>query len=183
MQIRKVKKITEELCGLEISRSQVSRLAKGLDEEIAVWRSLPLKKEYPLIQLIACSADRSSSGAISSVSLLSATSIRIPTPEPGFPEPGVSGTERPPLRRPAGLRTKKEFSVPPMVRPGVKSSSARAGSQYGGGAMVLPRKYLILRFGKREAASAIRAGEEAVVRLPYGKGNESGTTADVPAEA
>ena len=29
---RKVKKITEELCGLEISRSQVSRLARGLDE-------------------------------------------------------------------------------------------------------------------------------------------------------
>jgi len=43
---RKVKKITEELCGLDISRSQVSRLAKGLDEEIAVWRNRPLKKEY-----------------------------------------------------------------------------------------------------------------------------------------
>jgi putative transposase len=46
---RKVKKITEELCGLEISRSQVSSLAKGLDEEIAVWRNRPLKKEYPYL--------------------------------------------------------------------------------------------------------------------------------------
>jgi transposase-like protein len=43
---RKVKKITEELCGLDISRSQVSNLARGLDEEIAVWRSRPLKKKY-----------------------------------------------------------------------------------------------------------------------------------------
>ena len=35
---RKVKKITEELCGLEISKSQVSNIAKGLDEEIRAWR-------------------------------------------------------------------------------------------------------------------------------------------------
>jgi len=46
---RKVKKITEELCGLEISRSQVSRLTKGLDEEIAIWRNRPLNKEYPYL--------------------------------------------------------------------------------------------------------------------------------------
>jgi len=46
---RKVRKITEELCGLDISRSQVSNLAKGLDEEIAVWRSRPLKKKYPYL--------------------------------------------------------------------------------------------------------------------------------------
>lgn len=46
---RKVKKITEELCGLEISRSQVSHLSKGLDEEIALWRSRPLKKAYPYL--------------------------------------------------------------------------------------------------------------------------------------
>ena len=31
---RKVKKITEELCGLDISKSQVSTLVKGLDEEV-----------------------------------------------------------------------------------------------------------------------------------------------------
>ena len=31
---RKVRKITEELCGLDISKSQVSALAKGLDTEV-----------------------------------------------------------------------------------------------------------------------------------------------------
>ena len=43
---RKVKKITEALCGLEISRTQVSELAKGLDEEVAIWRSRRLEKDY-----------------------------------------------------------------------------------------------------------------------------------------
>ncbi|MCD6404865.1 MAG: transposase [Planctomycetes bacterium] len=42
---RKVKKITEALCGLEISRTQVSQLAKGLDEEIAVWRGRRLFRQ------------------------------------------------------------------------------------------------------------------------------------------
>lgn len=43
---RKVKKITEELCGLEISKSQVSALAQGLDAEISVWRKRPIEKQY-----------------------------------------------------------------------------------------------------------------------------------------
>ena len=42
----KVKKITEELCGLEISRSQVSKLAKRLDKEIAVRLNWLLEKKY-----------------------------------------------------------------------------------------------------------------------------------------
>ena len=46
---RKVKKITEELCGLEISKSQVSTLAKGLDKEVQKWRMRPLKKRYPYL--------------------------------------------------------------------------------------------------------------------------------------
>jgi hypothetical protein len=46
---RKVKAVTEALCGLEISKSQVSRLAKDLDEEIKAWRSRPLKKAYPYV--------------------------------------------------------------------------------------------------------------------------------------
>ena len=45
---RKVKKVTEALCGLEISRSQVSELSKDLDEEIEAWRSRPpAGKEWP----------------------------------------------------------------------------------------------------------------------------------------
>jgi transposase-like protein len=46
---RKVKKITEELCGLEISRSQVSALAKGLDEDIVIWRNRVLENEFPYL--------------------------------------------------------------------------------------------------------------------------------------
>jgi len=46
---RKVKKVTEALCGLEISRTQVSELAKGLDAEIEVWRSRRLEKGYPYL--------------------------------------------------------------------------------------------------------------------------------------
>jgi len=39
---RRVKRITEELCGLEISSSQVSALSKTLDEELEKFRSRPL---------------------------------------------------------------------------------------------------------------------------------------------
>jgi transposase-like protein len=46
---RKVKDITEALCGLEISRTQVSELAKGLDAEVAAWRTRPLSKQYPYL--------------------------------------------------------------------------------------------------------------------------------------
>ena len=46
---RKVKRITEELCGLEISKSQVSVLAKGLDAEVHQWRTRPLMKRYPYL--------------------------------------------------------------------------------------------------------------------------------------
>ena len=46
---RKVKQVTEELCGLEISSSQVSRAAQLLDEELEAWRSRPLGKYRYLI--------------------------------------------------------------------------------------------------------------------------------------
>jgi transposase-like protein len=46
---RKVKKITEELCGLDISKSQVSELSKGLDEEVQKWRMSQLTKQYPYL--------------------------------------------------------------------------------------------------------------------------------------
>jgi len=39
---RKVEKITEQLCGLEISSTQVSRLTKELDEEFEAFRNRPL---------------------------------------------------------------------------------------------------------------------------------------------
>jgi putative transposase len=39
---RRVKEITETLCGLEVSASQVSRAAAELDEELRQWRERPL---------------------------------------------------------------------------------------------------------------------------------------------
>jgi len=41
---RKVTRITSELCGLDVSSSQVSRAARLLDEELESWRSRPLGK-------------------------------------------------------------------------------------------------------------------------------------------
>ena len=46
---RKVKEITEKLCGTSFSRSHISELTKKLDEEIAYWRNRPLKKKYPCL--------------------------------------------------------------------------------------------------------------------------------------
>ncbi len=41
---RKVQKITQELCGLDVSSSQVSRAAALLDEELSAWRNRPLAR-------------------------------------------------------------------------------------------------------------------------------------------
>lgn len=61
---RKVRKITEELCGLEISKSQVSELAKGLDAEIDMWRNRPLTKLYPYLVVDARSERIRRDGAV-----------------------------------------------------------------------------------------------------------------------
>ncbi|MBA3472086.1 MAG: IS256 family transposase [Rubrobacter sp.] len=47
---RKVKEITEELCGTSFSKSLVSSLAGGLDAELQAWRSRRLEAEaYPYV--------------------------------------------------------------------------------------------------------------------------------------
>ena len=46
---RKVTEITEALCGLEISKSQVSALTAKLDAEIDEWRMRPLTEAYPYL--------------------------------------------------------------------------------------------------------------------------------------
>jgi putative transposase len=47
---RKVKDVTEELCGTSFSKSAVSHLAANLDAELRAWRSRPLKsKAYPYL--------------------------------------------------------------------------------------------------------------------------------------
>lgn len=46
---RKVKKVVEALCGLDISRSQVSVLTKRLQEETEAWRTRTLEGSYPYL--------------------------------------------------------------------------------------------------------------------------------------
>jgi len=46
---RKVSAITEALCGLEVSKSQVSALTAKLDAEIEAWRMRPLTQLYPYL--------------------------------------------------------------------------------------------------------------------------------------
>lgn len=46
---RKVKKITEKLCGVEFSKDQVSRMAQELDETLEIWRTRPMERNYPYL--------------------------------------------------------------------------------------------------------------------------------------
>jgi transposase-like protein len=47
---RKVKEVTEELCGTSFSKSTVSSLAGSLDAELAAWRGRPLEAgAYPYL--------------------------------------------------------------------------------------------------------------------------------------
>ena len=46
---RKVGNIVEELCGHRVSKSQVSDLAKTLDQDLEAWRNRPLTKDYAYV--------------------------------------------------------------------------------------------------------------------------------------
>lgn len=50
---RKVKAITEELCGHSFSASTISQINKGLDESLERFASRPLEEEYPYLILDA----------------------------------------------------------------------------------------------------------------------------------
>ena len=50
---RKVKEITEELCGYEFSSSAISRVTGKLDEELERFARRPLEEEYPYVVLDA----------------------------------------------------------------------------------------------------------------------------------
>ena len=46
---RKVREVTEVLCGTDFSKSQVSKLTQDLDSELRVWRERPLDGSYPYV--------------------------------------------------------------------------------------------------------------------------------------
>jgi transposase-like protein len=50
---RKMRRITEKLCGVEFSKDQISRMAQALDEELSGWRQRTLEKHYPYLVIDA----------------------------------------------------------------------------------------------------------------------------------
>ena len=50
---RKVRRITEELCGVGFSAGTISNMVKGLDEELTAFARRPLEEEYPYLILDA----------------------------------------------------------------------------------------------------------------------------------
>jgi transposase-like protein len=71
---RKVAAITEQLCGLEVTSSQVSRAAQALDEELEAWRSRPIG-ETPYLILDARYEKVRHGGAVISCAVLVAIGI------------------------------------------------------------------------------------------------------------
>lgn len=71
---RKVQKITEELCGLEISSTQVSRMTKELDAEFEAFRSRPLNS-CPYVVLDALYLKIQHNGSVIDQSVLIACGV------------------------------------------------------------------------------------------------------------
>jgi putative transposase len=71
---RKVAAITEELCGLDVSSSQVSRASQMLDEELDAWRNRPLD-EFPYLILDARYEKIRHGGSVVSCAVLLAIGI------------------------------------------------------------------------------------------------------------
>ena len=71
---RKVTEITEQLCGTEISASQVSRISKLLDDELEQFSNRPLGS-YPVVYLDAHYEKVRRQGSIQDVAVLKATGV------------------------------------------------------------------------------------------------------------
>lgn len=71
---RKVSKITELLCGMEISSSQVSRLSRELDEQLEAFRERPLG-DYPYVYLDARYEKIRHGGQVISMAVLMAIGV------------------------------------------------------------------------------------------------------------
>ncbi len=71
---RKVTKVLEKLCGLEISSTQVSNASKLLDKELEQWRNRPIAS-IPYLQLDARYEKVRQDGAVLSCAVLVATGV------------------------------------------------------------------------------------------------------------
>ncbi len=73
---RKVKRITERLCGHAFSRSTVSELTKGLDAEVEGWNERPLTgTPYPFVWVDAMGIKVRRDGAVRPSSILLITAV------------------------------------------------------------------------------------------------------------
>lgn len=72
---RKVKAITEHLCGINVSSSLVSQAASQLDTELEKWRERPLS-EYPFLFLDAYYEQVREDGQVRHLAILVAVAIR-----------------------------------------------------------------------------------------------------------
>lgn len=73
---RRVKKITTELCGEDISKSTISGHCEELDEMVQAWRQRPLEaREYPFVLVDALQLKVRQDGRVESMALLIATGI------------------------------------------------------------------------------------------------------------
>lgn len=72
---RKVARITEQLCGFEVTSTQVSRCAALLDEELEAWRNRPLEA-YPYIVLDARYESVRQGGQVLDAAVLQAMGVR-----------------------------------------------------------------------------------------------------------
>jgi transposase-like protein len=80
---RKVKKITEELCGREFAKSTVSDLTRDLNEQVEAWNERPLDEvEYPFVLVDAMQLKVRRQGAVRSTSAL----ILVGVNEEGYRE-------------------------------------------------------------------------------------------------
>jgi putative transposase len=73
---RKVKAITEQLCGASVSSTQVSHAAALLDAELEKWRSRPLG-EYPYVFLDAYYEQVREDGQVRNLAVLTAVGINL----------------------------------------------------------------------------------------------------------
>jgi putative transposase len=73
---RKVKAITEELCGVSITSSMVSQAASQLDSELAKWRERPLG-EYPFLFLDAYYEQVREDGQVRHLAILVAVGVNL----------------------------------------------------------------------------------------------------------
>jgi putative transposase len=71
---RKVKAITEQLCGVSVSSTQVSQAARLLDDELEKWRERPLG-EYPYLFLDAYYEQVREDGRVRDLAVLTAVGI------------------------------------------------------------------------------------------------------------